>query len=73
MNPEHAVAYLEPTQDAGRDFVMRQLKGGIVTLNLLRFREIADYSATPELAPEAAISGETAFRLYIEHTLPYRG
>ncbi len=50
---------------------MRQMKGPIVMLNLLRFREIADYSATPELASEPAISGAAAFQKYIEHTLPY--
>ena len=50
---------------------MRQMSGPVVMLNLLRFREIADYSATPELAPEAAISGAAAFQKYIEHTLPY--
>jgi hypothetical protein len=71
MNPEQAVSYLEPTRDAGRTFLMRQLKGKIVMLNLLRFRAIADYSATPELAPNTAISGAEAFRLYIKHTLPY--
>ena len=71
MNPEQAVSYLEPTQAAGRAFVMRQLKGNIVMLNLLRFRAIADYSATPELATNPSMSGADAFRLYIEHTLPY--
>ena len=40
-------------------------------LNLLRFRVAADYSATPELAPETPISGEAAYRRYMEHTLPY--
>ncbi len=40
-------------------------------LNLLRFREIADYSGAPELAPESPISGAAAFQRYIEHTLPY--
>ena len=40
-------------------------------LNLLRFREVADYSASPELAPETAISGAAAFERYIAHTLPY--
>ena len=48
--------YLEPTRDAGRAFVMRHLAGEVVMLSLLRFREIADYSATPELAPPAPIS-----------------
>lgn len=49
----------------------RQLQGSIVMLNLLRFRTVADYSATPNLAPAQAISGEEAFQRYIEHTLPY--
>jgi hypothetical protein len=71
MNPEQAASYLEPTPAAGSAFVMRQLKGNIVMLNLLRFREIADYSATPELAPNTSISGADAFKLYIKHTLPY--
>lgn len=40
-------------------------------LNLLRFREVADYSANPELAPPAPISGAEAYRRYITHTMPY--
>ena len=63
--------YLEPTQESGRAFVMRQMQGNVVMLNLLRFREIADYSATPELAPASPISGADAFQRYIDHTLPY--
>lgn len=63
--------YLEPTWEAGRDFMARQLQGSVVMLNLLRFRAAADYSSTPELAPAEAISGAEAFRRYIEHTLPY--
>jgi hypothetical protein len=47
------------------------MQGSIVMLNLLRFRQTADYSATPELAPSTAISGAAAFQRYIEHTLPY--
>ena len=39
-------------------------------LNLLRLRAVADYSATPELAPESPVSGRAAFDLYIAHTLP---
>jgi hypothetical protein len=39
-------------------------------LNLLRFREVADYTAAPHLVPTTPISGAAAFRLYIEHTLP---
>jgi hypothetical protein len=63
--------YLMPTQEAGRNFVMRQIKGSVVMLNLIRFREVADYSATPELAPNEPISGKMAYQLYIDHTLPF--
>lgn len=63
--------YLMPTQEAGRKFIMRQIQGNVVMLNLLRFREIADYSDNPELMPAAPISGKQAYQLYIEHTLPF--
>lgn len=63
--------YLEPTQESGRTFFTQGISGSVVMLNLLRFRTIADYSIAPELAPASPISGETAYRLYMEHTLPY--
>jgi uncharacterized protein (DUF1330 family) len=63
--------YLMPTQEAGRKFVMRQVQGSVVMLNLLRFRDIADYSGTPELAPTEPISGKQAYQRYVEHTLPF--
>ncbi|MEK7951204.1 DUF1330 domain-containing protein [Luteolibacter soli] len=64
-------AYLEPTQESGRAFFSRQISGSVVMLNLLRFRAIADYSAAPDLAPASPITGEEAYRLYMEHTLPH--
>jgi hypothetical protein len=63
--------YLDPTQEAGRALFMRGIKGPVVMLNLLRFRETADYAATPNLAPLRPISGAEAFKLYIGHTLPF--
>ena len=63
--------YLSVTDEAGRAFFMRNIQGPIVMLNLLRFRNVADYSASPELTPEAPISGEQAFQRYIDHTLPF--
>ena len=39
--------YIEPTQESGRAFILRATEGAIVMLNLLRFRQLADYSATP--------------------------
>ena len=63
--------YIEPTHEAGRALFMRGIKGPLVMLNLLRFREVADYSATPALAPNSSISGAEAFNRYISHTLPF--
>jgi uncharacterized protein (DUF1330 family) len=63
--------YLEPTQESGRAFFMRGMTGSLVMLNLLRYRAIADYSASPQLAPAKPIAGEAAYRLYMEHTMPH--
>jgi hypothetical protein len=63
--------YLEPTQDAGSSFMIRGIAGEVVMLNLLRFHETADYSATPHLEPDEPISGAAAYDRYIEHTLPF--
>lgn len=63
-------AYLEVSQEAGAAFFSRNISGEVVMLNLLRFRQTADYSAHPELAPAEPVSGERAYRMYMEHTLP---
>ena len=63
--------YLDPTQEAGRAFFLRGIEGEVVMLNLLRFRDIADYSANPALAPPRPISGPAAYERYIAHTMPY--
>lgn len=64
-------AYLEPTMEAGRALFMRGIVGDVVMLNLLRFRDVADYSAHPELAPPAPISGAEAYERYMAHTMPF--
>lgn len=63
--------YLEVSQEAGRDFMMRGITGPVIMLNLLRFRDIADYSETPQLAGPEPVSGAEAFQRYIDHTLPF--
>jgi hypothetical protein len=63
--------YLDPSDANVRALLDRKISGPVVMLNLLRFRGIADYSATPELAPPEPISGRAAYERYIEHTLPY--
>ncbi|MEM6326080.1 MAG: DUF1330 domain-containing protein [Bacteroidota bacterium] len=59
------------SQDAGYRFVQRGIEGPVVMLNLLRFRETADYSEAPHLAPDAPLSGREAYERYIAHTLPF--
>ncbi len=71
MPSSNKQTYLEPSQESGRAFFSRQISGAVVMLNLMRFRPTADYSAAPHLAPESPITGEAAYRLYMEHTLPY--
>lgn len=63
--------YLEPTQESGAALFKRNLQSEVIMLNLLQLKDIADYSDTPELAPENDISGREAFQKYIDHTLPF--
>jgi hypothetical protein len=71
MTASETIRYLAPSQSAGKLFVQRGIESRVVMLNLLRFRDVADYSANPELAPSAPISGGEAFDRYIRHTLPF--
>ncbi len=71
MCEEDQQSYLEPTEQSGRALFMRGVAGPVVMLNLIRLRAIADYSASPELAPSSPVSGAEAFDRYIKHTLPY--
>lgn len=63
--------YTDPTQDSIQAFLARGIEGPVDMLNLLRFRDVADYSASPELAPPGSISGVAAYDRYIAHTLPF--
>ncbi len=63
--------YLEVTQAAGAALFTRNISGEVVMLNLLRFRDVADYAANPELAPDEPISGEEAYQIYMQHTAPF--
>lgn len=40
-------------------------------LNLLKFRDVADYSQHGNLAPECPITGEQAYLRYMQHTMPF--
>lgn len=63
--------YLDVTQEAGAALFRRQIQGAVIMLNLLRFREVADYAASPELDPPEPISGREAYQKYIDLTLPF--
>ena len=63
--------YLDVTQEAGAELFSRNISGEVLMLNLLRFRDVADYSEFPELAPNEPISGREAYRKYMTHTTPY--
>ena len=63
--------YLEPSDESARRFFERDIKGPLTMLNLLRFRDVADYSRFPQLAPPEAISGREAYDRYVRHTIPF--
>jgi hypothetical protein len=63
--------YLDPTKVTGRRFLERRIKGPVTMLNLLGFRDEANYSASPELAPPDPITGRVAYAVYEAHTLPF--
>lgn len=64
-------AYIEASNENGLLVFERGIDGPVAMLNLLRFRRLADYSATPELAPSEPITGRQAYERYMDHTLPY--
>lgn len=72
MKQEHqiTVRYLEVSPEAEAALFSRHIEGLVTMLNLLRFRDVADYLQSPELMPTAPISGAEAFQKYIDYTLP---
>lgn len=63
--------YLDPSDTNARRFLQRGIEGPFTMMNLLRFREWADYSGSPELAPAEPISGTAAYDRYVRHTIPF--
>ena len=62
--------FISPTPESIAALIARNIDGPVTMLNLIRFREIADYSEYPDLAPDEPISGEQAYEIYSGHTLP---
>ena len=63
--------YISASNEQGQKFYLNfHNKGKVVMLNLLRFKETADYSSFEELAPASPVSGQEAYQLYMECTRP---
>lgn len=63
--------YLNPTDESAKQLFSKSIKGEVIMLNLLRFKEIADYSQFSDIAPETPITGKEAYQIYINQTLPF--
>jgi uncharacterized protein (DUF1330 family) len=63
--------FLDPTDVSVRLLLQREISGAVTMLNLLRFRDWADYSADPGSAPPQPVTGRQAYDRYLEHTLPF--
>lgn len=63
--------HIEPTQDDVAAMLARGIEGPVEMLNLLRLREVADYSRSPELDPGEQVSGAQAYATYGAHTGPH--
>ncbi|PWJ58062.1 uncharacterized protein DUF1330 [Dyadobacter jejuensis] len=63
--------YTHATVEAGMSFYQNfNGKGEIVMLNLLKYRSVANYADFETLQPAKEISGEDAYQLYLQHTIP---
>lgn len=58
------VVFILPTQESVQDMMGRLPEGPFVMLNLYRLRDVADYSAHPEVAPASRVSGRELFDRY---------
>jgi uncharacterized protein (DUF1330 family) len=62
--------YLDVSPQQGAAFFGTPDEGPVVMLNLLRFRERAEYAHAPGLEPEGGCSGREAYALYMRDMTP---
>ncbi len=62
--------HITPTPEGIQRLTARRITGPVSMLNLLRFRDTADYTDFPDLAPDVPISGRDAYDRYAAHTAP---
>lgn len=63
-------SYVAITPQQGARFFGAPDNGPVVMLNLLRFRERADYSHAPDLEPVGGVSGAEAYTHYVADMTP---
>lgn len=56
--------HIAPTDRSASALIARGMDTPVVMLNLLRFRAIADYGATPDLAQTQPVTGAEAYARY---------
>jgi hypothetical protein len=64
------MTYIAPTDASAAALVARGMDTPVTMLNLMKFREIADYSRAPDLAPSEPISGREAYARYMAGIAP---
>lgn len=62
--------YFDVSDAQGAAFFGSPDEGPVVMLNLLRFRDAADYSHAPALAPQGVITGREAYARYMRELQP---
>jgi len=62
--------HLNVTPEAGKAFYQQKIEGKVTMLNLLKFRETADYTGYENLAPDAQITGKIAYYAYMKAVSP---
>lgn len=63
--------YINPTNNLGKMFYQEHNgKGKVVMLNLLKFKEKADYSNFKSLDPGKEITGKEAYQAYAKNAIP---
>lgn len=62
--------YLDVSPEQGAAFFGVPDEGPVVMLNLLRFRERADYTNAPDLEPEGGATGREAYARYMREMRP---
>ena len=64
--------FIAPMPESVQSQMQRNITRPVTLLNLSKFRRVADYSASPDLAPAHDVTGEEAFETYIGSPLIWR-